>query len=179
MLTVAGQFPISAGTGNFPWFFGCLQASFRPFSPHTASAECKKGKTLPSQRLLLGLVTASVLLGQFVPAVRAALTVYPSAKVEQIIGGLLLHPSFPPVHRSSVAVSVGLADHVRRSLPTPTTVKHLKPETVEQFRNLYPRLDVYACKGDFDAWLEGKGHKPTHYDKAFLGFSKKWIKGKI
>ncbi len=116
---------------------------------------------------------------EFVPAVRAALTVYPSAKVEQIIGGLLLHPSFPPVHRSSVAVSVGLADHVRRSLPTPTTVKHLKPETVEQFRNLYPRLDVYACKGDFDAWLEGKGHKPTHYDKAFLGFSKKWIKGKI
>ena len=40
-----------------------LQASFHPFSPHIASAECKKGKALPPQRPLLGLVTASVLLG--------------------------------------------------------------------------------------------------------------------
>jgi hypothetical protein len=32
-------------------------------SPHIASAECKKGKALPPQRPLFGLVTASVLLG--------------------------------------------------------------------------------------------------------------------
>jgi hypothetical protein len=43
---------------------GCLQASFHPFSPYIASAECKKGKGLPPQRPLLGLVTASVLLGR-------------------------------------------------------------------------------------------------------------------
>jgi hypothetical protein len=36
-----------------------------PFSPHIASAECKKGKALPPQRPLLGLVTASVLLGPY------------------------------------------------------------------------------------------------------------------
>jgi hypothetical protein len=116
---------------------------------------------------------------RWVEGVRAALAVYPSAKVEQITGGLLLHPSFPPVHRLSVAVSVGLADHVRRSLPAPAVPKSLKPETIERFRNLYPHLDVYACKGDFDGWLEGKEQKPIHYDKAFLGFSKKWTKGKI
>jgi hypothetical protein len=39
-----------------------------PFSPHIASAECKKGKALPPQRPLLGLVTASVLLGHDVPS---------------------------------------------------------------------------------------------------------------
>jgi len=116
---------------------------------------------------------------RWLEGVRAALAVYPSAKVEQVIGGLLLNPSFPPVHRSSVAVSVGLADHVRRSLPTPAVPKSLKAETIERFRDLWPRLDIYACKADFDVWLEGKEQKPTYYDRAFLGFAKKWIKGKI
>jgi len=44
-----------------------FQASFRPFLPHIASAECKKGKALPSRRLLLGLVAATVLLGLYRP----------------------------------------------------------------------------------------------------------------
>jgi hypothetical protein len=117
---------------------------------------------------------------RWMEGVRAALAVYPSAKVEQITGGLILSPSFPPVHRSSVAVSVGLADHVRRTLAAPDTTKSLKPLTIERFRNLYPRLDVYTCKDDFDAWLGAKkDRQPSHYDRAFLGFAKKWIKGKI
>src|SRR5262249_41664796 len=49
---------------QFSLVLGCLQASFHPFSPHIASAECKKGKVCSSQRPLLGLVAASVLLGQ-------------------------------------------------------------------------------------------------------------------
>jgi hypothetical protein len=53
---------------QFSLVLGCLQASFHPFSPHIASAECKKGNALPPQRPLLGLVTASVLLGQVGPA---------------------------------------------------------------------------------------------------------------
>lgn len=115
---------------------------------------------------------------RFLPAVRAALTVYPSAKVEEVTGGLMLYPSLPPVHREAVAVSHGLAEQVRRSLPAPPPVKNLQPATVEQFRKLYPRVDPYACKGDFDAWLEAK-EPPRSYDKAFLGFAKKWIKGKV
>jgi len=55
----------------------------------------------------------------------------------------------------------------------------IKAETIERFRDLWPRLDIYACKADFDVWLEGKEQKPTYYDRAFLGFAKKWIKGKI
>ena len=115
---------------------------------------------------------------RFLPAARAALAVYPSAKVEEVTGGLLLKPSLPPVHRESVAVSHGLADQVRASLPAPPPVKNLAPATVEQFRKLYPRVDPYACKGDFDGWLEAK-EPPRHYDKAFLGFAKKWVKGKV
>lgn len=115
---------------------------------------------------------------EWIPACCAALVVYPSAKVEQVKGGLLLHPSLPPVHQASVAVSVGLADQVRRSLPAPAESKNLKPVTVERFRKLYPRLDPYACKADFDAWLEDGKEPPKHYDAAFLGFAKKWIKNK-
>ena len=115
---------------------------------------------------------------EFLSAIRAALTVYPSAKVEQVTGGLLLHPSVPPVHPASVAVSHGLANQVRQSLPAPAAPRSLRPATVERFRERYPRLDVYACKGDFDAWLAGKEQPPTHYDKAFLGFARRWAKGK-
>ena len=115
---------------------------------------------------------------EFIDSLRAALTVYPSAKVEQIRGGLLIKPSLPPVHRESVAVSHGLAGQVRASLPAPPPIKNLAPATVEQFRKLYPRIDPHACKGDFDGWLEAK-EQPRNYDRAFLGFAKKWVKGKV
>ena len=114
---------------------------------------------------------------EFQPAVRAALTVYLDAKVETVTGGLLLKPSLPPVHACSVAVSHGLAAQVRDALPAPV-IKNLKPATVERFRTLYPRLDPYACKDAFDSWLEAK-EAPNRYDAAFLGFAKKWVKGKF
>ena len=113
---------------------------------------------------------------KLVPAVRASLALYLDAKVEEVRGGLLLKPSMPPVHARSVAVSHGLAAQVRTALPAPA-VKNLRPSTVERFRKLYPRLDPYACKGAFDAWLEAK-EAPRSYDGAFLGFAKKWIKSK-
>ena len=115
---------------------------------------------------------------KWIPACRAALAVYPSAKVEQVKGGLLLHPSVPPIHQASVAVSVGLANQIRRRLSAPAEPKNLKPVTVERFRKFYPRLDPYACKADFDAWLEDGKESPKHYDAAFLGFAKKWTKNK-
>ena len=115
---------------------------------------------------------------KFLPAVRAALAVYPSAKVEQVRGGLLLKPSLPPVHAESVAVSHGLAGQVRARLPAPPPVKNLAPATIERFRKLSPRIDPHACKDDFDGWLEAK-EPPRHYDRAFLGFAKKWVKGKV
>ena len=115
---------------------------------------------------------------RFIPALRAALTVYPSAKVEEVRGGLLLKPSLPPVHRESVAVSHGLAGQVRARLPAPPPVRNLAPATVEQFHKLYPRIDPHACKDDFDGWLEAK-EPPRDYDRAFLGFAKKWVKGEV
>lgn len=56
--------------------------------------------------------------------------------------------------------------------------RNLATITIEKFRILYPRIDPYACKADFQLWLIGKSY-PTNYDAAFLGFAKKWVKGKI
>mgnify|MGYP003376028797 CR=1 FL=1 len=114
---------------------------------------------------------------KFLTAFRAATTVYLDAKVETVTGGLLLKPSLPPVHACSVAVSHGLASQVRAALPAPV-IKNLRPTTVERFRKLYPRLDPYTCKDAFDSWLAAK-EAPKHYDAAFLGFAKKWVKGKF
>jgi hypothetical protein len=38
-----------------------------------------------------------------------------------------------------------------------------------------------ACKKAFDAWLAGKGEQaqPKFYDRAFMGFARKWIVGKL
>lgn len=117
---------------------------------------------------------------EFRQALAQVLTVYPSAQVEQVSGGFLLRPSLPPVHRTTVPVSGTVPANAPRSLPAPSTsAKHLKSKTIERFRALYPRLDVYACQGDFDAWLLSKEKTATHYDRAFLGFAKKWIKGGI
>jgi hypothetical protein len=60
----------------------------------------------------------------------------------------------------------------------PSGDSYLQTTTIETFRQLYPRLDPYACKSDFDVFLSGKTY-PKNYDSAFLGFAKKWAKGKF
>lgn len=112
------------------------------------------------------------------PAVKAALEVYPSAKVEQVKGGLMLKPSPPPIARQSVGVSRGLADKVKATLPAPTlpaTARRLHYRTIDKFKTMFPRKDVYACEADFRYWLEtSNAEHPRSYDAAFLGFAKKW-----
>jgi hypothetical protein len=81
-----------------------------------------------------------------------------------------LTQSQPPIESSLVLPS--------QAVVSPNPDRYLKPVTIEKFRALYPNLDPYACKADFQLWLEGKTY-PTNYDTAFLGFAKKWTKGKI
>lgn len=116
------------------------------------------------------------------PAIKATLEVYPSAKVEQVKGGLMLKPSPPPIARQSIGVSRGLADKVKATIPpspteVPLNLARIQPRTIEKFRTLYPRWDVYACEADFQTWLATKASEPPRsYDAAFLGFAAKWVK---
>lgn len=83
--------------------------------------------------------TAKDFKKESLPAIKATLEVYPSARVEQVKGGLMLKPSPPPITRQAVGVSRGLADKVKASLPPPEpelplSLHPLHPSTVETVR---------------------------------------------
>jgi hypothetical protein len=102
---------------------------------------------------------------------KQVLAVYPDAKIERVTGGLILNPSHPPI-RSTIK-----GQKAAKELPKPVQTGSLTEEIIKQFRVFHPRLDPYACQADFDAWLKCK-ETPKNYERAFLGFAKKWGKGK-
>jgi len=111
---------------------------------------------------------------EFLKVNKQVLAVYPEAIVKQVIGGLVLNPSHPPV--KAITKSRRIAKEALKVLPSHDTTGNLTERTLERFRELWPRLDVYACKTDFDQWVSGKTQKPIDYNRAFFGFSKKWAK---
>jgi len=113
---------------------------------------------------------------EFLSATKQVLAVYPNAKIKQVTGGLMLSPSHPPIKTASKSTRIA-KEEIKPSSATITTV-NLTKQTTEQFKAIYPRLDIYACQSDFDAWINDK-EKPKNYQKAFLGFAKKWGMGKL
>jgi len=99
----------------------------------------------------------------------------------------LSSPSIPPklakgpVQRDPSRQPPALALVPPPEPPAPPPERFLKPATVARFRGMYPRLDPYACKADFDAWAAGlpPERKPRFYDAAFMGFAEKWVVGKL
>jgi plasmid replication initiation protein len=87
----------------------------------------------------------------------------------------------PPVMRRK-------ASQPRKTTPEPSKVpsrgqvsgslplfsgSHLSDETIANVRRHFPGWDVYALKGDFDAWLASNPSKqPKDYNAAFFGFVK-------
>lgn len=115
---------------------------------------------------------------EFLNVLKQVLAVYPDAKLSRVTGGFILNPSRPPV---SSTTTKRVRSATQEFLPPPpaTSAQTLTEPTVERFRKLYPRLDVYACLAAFDAWLvSGNVQQPANYCKAFLGFAKKWTVGK-
>jgi hypothetical protein len=96
-------------------------------------------------------------------------------------------PSIPPrlakepFRRNPSRQPPALALLPRPEPPAPPPERFLKPATVARFRGMYPRLDPYACKADFDAWADSlpPEKQPRHYDAAFKGFAEKWVVGKL
>jgi hypothetical protein len=113
---------------------------------------------------------------EFLQALRQVKAVYSDAQLEQVTGGILFKPSRPLVEGARIAASLP-----PKQRPKPPKIRlkagELTEKTREAFRVLCPRLDVYACKADFDVWLLTKD-EPKDYQKAFLGFASKWKVGK-
>lgn len=115
---------------------------------------------------------------EFLIALRQVLTVYSGAKIEEVTGGLLLKPSRPLVSKTIIQ-GHSLTREQPKALSGYSPSATLTERTIERFRAECPRLDVYACKADFDTFLAGpKAELPKNYQSAFLGFAKKWKSGK-
>lgn len=112
---------------------------------------------------------------KFLKAVRDVKETYTAACIEQVTGGLLLKPSAPLVKKT--VVQGFLPSSKAEPNPTPFTPQNLTDKTIAAFRKLFPRLDMYACKADFDCWVLDK-EPPKDYQRAFIGFAQKWGTGK-
>jgi hypothetical protein len=110
---------------------------------------------------------------EFRKVLAAVLKVYPAARVDEVTGGIRLYPSPPPVKKTNVVVKIAApvpimsADQIR-----------LKPETLERVSSVAPGWDKYYLESLWREWITTKAGMPKEPDKAFLGWCKKFTKGK-
>ena len=125
---------------------------------------------------------------KFLGALQRATSAYKEARIETVTGGLKLLPSPPPVKRSSVMIS-GKAEApvvpmgIKASNLTATNnqviVQNLvSEEALQEVPRLAPGWDKYALAETYRAWVTQKGEMPRNVDAAFLGWVKKFTKGK-
>jgi len=110
---------------------------------------------------------------KFLQSVKEVKKTYPEARIELDTGALLLSPSPPLVKKTVVQCLLPFIDKLDLLPPQKFTPQNLTDKTIAAFRKFCPRLDVYSCKADFDQWVMDK-EPPKNYQKAFLGFARKW-----
>jgi plasmid replication initiation protein len=65
-------------------------------------------------------------------------------------------------------------DSAGASLPPLTILPPLSEQTIGLARRDFPGLDVYAIKGEYDAWLaDDSSRMPKDYQRGFYGFARK------
>ena len=130
---------------------------------------------------------------EFSGALRKAHAVYPDAKMEFVRGGLRLFPSPPPVKRRQVVVALPAR---AASVPAATTAKPadtqwsrsapaafdrdrlVSPDALEQVREVAPGWDKYYLEAAYKEFVSRLGEMPRNPDRAFLGWARKFTKGK-
>ena len=122
-------------------------------------------------------------------ALKKALAVYPAARVEKVRGGLRLFPSAPPIKRLGVvvqmpaepkAVAAITANSAATALPKPAHIPAaplISEDALARVREVAPGWDKYYLAARYTEWMKGKAH-PQKPDAAFLGWCKKFTKGK-
>lgn len=122
-------------------------------------------------------------------ALKKALAVYPAARVEKVRGGLRLFPSAPPIKRLGVvvqmpaepkAVAAITANSAVAALPKPAHIPAaplISEDALARVREVAPGWDKYYLAARYTEWMKDKAH-PQKPDAAFLGWCKKFTKGK-
>lgn len=137
---------------------------------------------------------------------RAALdkvqAVYPDARIERIRGGLRLMPSPPPIKRKGVVVALPATDaatvptaadakvllrsdpppgaKIQQRLPVAAVLPQaplISEDALAAVRSVAPGWDKYFLAARYTEWMKGREH-PKNPDAAFLGWAKRFTKGK-
>lgn len=122
---------------------------------------------------------------ELVAALKKVLPVYPGARVEKVRGGLRLMPSPPPVKRKGVVVVLPETVKAPSKLEAPPPTKAaalpeaplISEDALSQVRSIAPGWDKYFLAARYTEWMKGR-ERPTHPDAAFLGWVKRFTKGK-
>lgn len=128
---------------------------------------------------------------EFAGALRKAHAVYPDAKIEMVRGGIRLFPSPPPIKRSQVVVGLipksptvppALPAPAPRAAPSTPTIfnadRLVSQDALDQVREVAPGWDKYFLEAAYKQFVTGLGEMPRNPDRAFLGWAKKFTKGK-
>ena len=113
-------------------------------------------------------------------ALGKVLAVYPGARVDKIRGGLRLMPSPPPIKRKGVVVALpatGATDAAPpKAAPLPQAPL-ISEDAMQAVRTVAPGWDKYFLAARYTEWMKGREH-PKNPDAAFLGWAKRFTKGK-
>lgn len=123
---------------------------------------------------------------KFLGALQKATGAYKEARIEVIPGGLKLLPSPPPVKRKMVkAATLPVASGAPAASPlsvaataTPMLTDLVSVKALEQVPAIAPGWDKYALAERYKAWVAELGEMPRNADAAFLGWVRKYTKGK-
>lgn len=115
---------------------------------------------------------------RFLGALDSVHKVYRAARIEQVRGGLRLYDSPPPIPRRT-AVVVMLPAPTTKNVPRAAQVilPLISEDALDQVRSLAKGWDRQFLAARYQAWMKGKAH-PRNPDAAFLGWVKKFTKGK-
>jgi hypothetical protein len=112
-------------------------------------------------------------------AVQKAAAVYPAARLDKVRGGLHLYPSAPPIERQRVVVTLP-SPAPAAALPAPAAPaapRYITEDALDQVRTIAPGWDRQWLLAKYKDWRAGKP-EPQDPDKAFLGWVRKFTKGK-
>lgn len=118
-------------------------------------------------------------------ALAKALSAYPEAKVETVRGGIKLLPSAPPIKRKGHLVALpapaapaptAAAPALAKALSTPAR-QFVSDDALDKVRSVAPGWDRQWLLLRYQEWSHGKA-APANIDAAFLGWAKKFTKGK-
>jgi Plasmid encoded RepA protein len=118
---------------------------------------------------------------KFMGALKKATDVYKEARIEALPAGLKLLPSPPPVPRKMAALPPAKAAGTAsaRALPAPGQGLVQVPQwALEEVPRIAPGWDKYALEEKYKAWAMTLDEAPRDPGRAFLGWVKKFTKGK-